>query len=465
MLLEDKTIEKFGYEISSLSVGSKNRVMVKCDYCNSEYDTQYKNRNNSYKKFPKDCCSKCKFKKREEISLATYGVKNSAQRPEVRQKISDNGWIKTEEFAQKRKDSMIQKYGTDNVMKSDIISSKIRATVKERYGVDNPVHIPGSLEKIVAKTKETKIKNGTINLIDGKTLPEHAKEVGLSRSFFGKLVKEKGFEEAVLHEKHISSLETKITNFLDLHNISYLQNGSVGGKKPDIITGNIIVECDGLRWHSDLFVEDNYHKIKRDIYIEHGYKPLFFRSHEIINKFDIVCSIIKNKLDLCENKIFARKCKVVKLNKPESKSFIESNHLMGPGNTTVAYGLFCDSLVSVLEMKRIQGDNWEISRFCNKNNFSVVGGFTKLLSAFEKDFQPHSIKTFIDLRYGEGSYLTNFGFADFGSNLSFKWTNGSKVYNRMQFPGNSGYENDLSKIWDCGQKKYIKMCKYAVGDI
>mgnify|MGYP003490895885 CR=1 FL=1 len=125
MILNDETKNAFGYDVNSLSNGSKNRVMVRCDYCGSDYDTQYKNRNNSYKKFPKDCCSKCKFKKREEVSLATYGVKNSAQRPEVRQKISDIGWLNTQEFKDKRKETMMDKYGVEYAMQSVELREKI----------------------------------------------------------------------------------------------------------------------------------------------------------------------------------------------------------------------------------------------------------------------------------------------------------------------------------------------------
>jgi hypothetical protein len=460
MLLDKETKDKFGYTIDSLTFGSNNSVALRCDYCQEDYETSYKNRNRSYKKFPKDCCSKCKFKKREEASLHIHGVKNSSQRPEVRKKISDSGWMQSEEFVKKRKDSMIEKYGTDSVFSSKELSLKIKNTMIEKYGTDNVNKIPGILDSNKIKIRETKIKNGTIKTIDNKTLPEHAKEAGLSRSFFAKLVKEKGFEEAIAHEKKISSLEIKISNFLDSINVSYLKDQVIDGKKPDFIVGDVIIECDGLRWHSDLFVPDSYHKTKMETYKNNNYRPLFFRTHELDSKFEIVSSIIKNKIGICDNRIFARKCKIKEIDKKESKEFIKQNHLMGQGNTTVAYGLYYNnSLFSVLEMKRLKNNDWEISRFCNKINYSIIGGFSKLLSCFEKNHKYDIIKTFIDLRYGEGEYLESLGFLQCSSELSFKWTNGSKVYNRMQYPGNSGYENKLNKIWDCGQRKYIKRIK------
>ena len=51
---------------------------------------------------------------------------------------------------------------------------------------------------------------------------------------------------------------------------------------------------------------------------------------------------------------------------------------------------------------------WEILRFCNKLNTSVVGGFSKLLKFFIFNFNPNSIITYADARFGEGNvYLKN----------------------------------------------------------
>ena len=65
---------------------------------------------------------------------------------------------------------------------------------------------------------------------------------------------------------------------------------------------------DGLFWHSERTVPTNYHKDKKDHYTKHGYKVLFFRADEILNKFDIIKSIVSNHLQLKTNRYFARKC-------------------------------------------------------------------------------------------------------------------------------------------------------------
>jgi hypothetical protein len=66
--------------------------------------------------------------------------------------------------------------------------------------------------------------------------------------------------------------------------------------------------------------------------------------------------------------------------------------------------------------------------------------------------------TFIDLRYGDGSYLSDLGFKYNHTYPSFKWTDGQITLNRLRFPGNSGYDHGLFKIWDCGQAKWIYSC-------
>ncbi|NDC22455.1 hypothetical protein EBZ57_03770, partial [bacterium] len=89
MINEEKTFTKYGYRTSNLSIGSSKRIIVICDYCQEYLEKPYKMRINQNKELDKDCCQKCKFKKREELSLLKYGVKNSIQRKDVREKLSN----------------------------------------------------------------------------------------------------------------------------------------------------------------------------------------------------------------------------------------------------------------------------------------------------------------------------------------------------------------------------------------
>lgn len=129
---------------------------------------------------------------------------------------------------------------------------------------------------------------------------------------------------------------------------------------------------------------------------------------------------------------------------------------MGSGRGA-AIGLFYnDNLVMAGQFCRLKNNSWDLSRMCAILNTSVIGGYSKILKYFEKKYNPESLQNFIDLRYGSGEYLGNLGFIKSTCYPSFKWTDGNRCFNRMRFPGNSGYNNGLFKIWDCGQQKWLK---------
>lgn len=458
MINEQSTKLKFDYFSNQISSGSNMPVCLDCDYCGKEYLSTKKNRKKSNKFCDKDACNDCRYKKRQDVSLARDGVKNSSQRKDVRKKISDSCWINSQEFLVKKEKTMLEKYGVKNPMHCDSLKEKLKDSIKDKYGVDNIMKLTNIAKQASKKSVQTRINNGYIKQVDGKTLPEHAKSLGFSRSHFGKLVKKYGFEEACLYEKHISSLEKSVLNWLDQNGIKYETQFRIDGKIADIKINNVLIECDGLYWHSEIFLDNSYHYTKREIYQKHGYRSLFFRENEIKDKFDIVCSIIKNAICVNENKYFARKLIVKEIDFYQSRDFVKKNHLMGPTNgVSCSFGLFDkDDLISVIQLKRTKNNNYDVARFCNRLNTSVAGGFSKLLSCFENKYNCDQLTTFIDLRYGTGSYLSNFSFTKKTCYPSFLWTDGKDTYHRLKFSGNSGYEKNLVKIWDCGQVKYVK---------
>lgn len=456
MINEQETNIKFGYFSEKLTDGSNQPIVLNCDYCDKLYESTKKKRKKSNEYCLKDACNDCRYKKREDVSLARDGVKNSAQRSDVRKKISDAGWIQSEEFNLKRKETMLEKYGVINPMQSDELKNKLKESIVEKYGVDNIMKKGGVAVAASKKSIQTKIDRGVIQQIDGKTLPEHAKQLGFSRSHFGKLVKKYGFEEACLHEKNVSSIEKIVMNWLDENNISYEHQFRIGGKIADIKIGNVLIECDGLYWHSELFLDKNYHYNKRKLYEGAGYRSLFFRENEIKNKPRIIFSVIKNALNMNTEKYFARKLKVKEIDFAQSKEFVSSHHLMGPtGSVSCSFGLFNGGdLVSVIQLKRTKNQDYDIARFCNKGGVTVVGGFSRLLSAFQKTYTCDQLSTFIDLRYGTGSYLPSLSFVQKTCYPSFGWTDGINVYHRLRFDSKAAYTKGLFKIWDCGQQKY-----------
>jgi len=518
-----KTQEAFAYSPDDLSDMSGKDIYCICDYCNSSYISTKKRINIGRKVVAKDACIKCKFKKREDVSIARDGVKNSAQRPEVRKKISE----KSVGFGEKFRDSMMKKYGTQHSMQIESVREKSKATLMERYGVDNPTKSdeikervketcikkfgsetflgsevgrksisesvynkygvqnvfqsedvkekmkqtfidkygfdhpmknPEISQKIAKSSLETRIKNGHVKIYDGKLVSDLAKESSYSKSRYRVLLKQYGLDQLQNMSPSISYLESILQNWLDENKVKYTTQFKVLGKKADFLLTdyNIILELDGLYWHSEFKKNNNYHQQKRQTYIDAGYFPLFFRENEINDSLPIIQSMINNKMGL-SSRIFARQTKVVEGTKKQAKEFCQNNHIMGAGRGSPALFLYYNNEpVMLMQFCRDTGNDYEISRLCSKIGLSIVGGASKLFSFFINKYKPSKVKSFVDLRYGDGNHLNKLGFKEAGKPyLSFKWTDCHKVYNRMMFKGNTGYDHGLVKIFDCGQKKFV----------
>ena len=111
----------------------------------------------------------------------------------------------------------------------------------------------------------------------------------------------------------------------------------------------------------------------------------------------------------------------------------------------------------------------KIERFCSKLDFSVQGGFSKLLSYIETNCMGSSIKeihNWVDLRYGTGKHLVNKGFVMTKETLGWKWTDGYQTFNRLSCRANMDHrrlsEKEHAKefgwyrIYDAGQRLYVK---------
>ena len=445
-------------------------------------------------------------KKRKETTLKKYGVTHHSQRPEY-QDICKQKWdalskeqrqeilnkrnetqellyggyySKTEECKKKIKQTSLTRYGVDHYSKTEERDNRVRQTSLEKHGVEWAAATPEAKTKkektnlqkygrknamqnpdIAAKAKATAIKRGIIKLYGGKRIEEWAEIADLSRQHAGALLRNYGPDFLENFKRSESDIEQIIRHILDDLKIPFTQHGIIGGRKSDFLIENnkLVIECDGLYWHNDQNKEKQYHLQKKKTYEERGYRVLFFRQDEIIFKPDIVRSIISNACQINNARIFARKCEVVELDKEKATDFFLSNHLMGSGKGRCFSLGYNGDIVCALQVYSRGSGQYEISRFCSVMGLSVVGGFSKLLKYIEQELNISSVITFIDERYGKGDYLKNLGFEFKGSSISFKWTNSKITLHRMAYPGSSGYDHGMAKIWDCGQAKYIKVCK------
>jgi rubrerythrin len=234
------------------------------------------------------------------------------------------------------------------------------------------------------------------------------------------------------------------------------------------------LEYNGVFWHSHFSggKSQAYHKHKLEKLNECGVDVIQFWDYEWEHKQEIVKSMILSKLGLIKESVFARKCKIEQIKNNDANSFYDQNHLQGKCNHVVSFGLFYDNaLISCLSFNESNNKKyeWEISRYANKINTSVVGSFGKLFSHFVKMNHPKSIMTFANLRYSNGRVYKANGFVEIiRTDPNYFYTlKGMPVGSRMKFqkhrleklleeydPSLSEWENmkanGYDRVYDCG---------------
>ncbi|PID88140.1 MAG: hypothetical protein CSB06_01485 [Bacteroidia bacterium] len=153
-------------------------------------------------------------------------------------------------------------------------------------------------------------------------------------------------------------------------------------------------------------------------------------------KNEITRSRIRNFFHL-NQRIYARKCRVKKIDTPTSDKFLNDNHLYGSCKAKVKYGLFYREelcVVATFAAQRRFKDNRrsaELLRFCNKNHFTVVGGLSKLLNAYIADYKPDNIMTYLIDSNRENNAFRKIGFEDTGETKTVRFFINQDTHQRI----------------------------------
>lgn len=233
----------------------------------------------------------------------------------------------------------------------------------------------------------------------------------------------------------------------------------------------VAIEYNGFHWHGENQKSKNYHRNKTELCAQKGIQLIHIFPDEWREKKEIVKSVICNKLGLCENKIFARKCEIKNIDNRESNVFFSTNHIAGPVRCKKSFGLyFNDELVAAISyrfplQKKKYPNCMEIARFATKLNGRVVGAFGKLLKTslpWLREEKIGNILSYADLRYGTGKVYEALNFSLLGkTDLDYWYTDGISRFNRFKFRAKKpltekevATKNRVWKIYGCGNKKY-----------
>jgi hypothetical protein len=231
------------------------------------------------------------------------------------------------------------------------------------------------------------------------------------------------------------------------------------------------IEYNGLYWHTEDKVGQKYHSEKSMACSAKNIKMFHIFSDEWKNKRSIVESMIRHRLNISENIIYASKCSVKETESNKVLSdFFDKTHISGHTNFTKGFYLQKDGeIVCALTLRTAFHKKYEnmieIARFSSKLNTSVVGGFSRLLKyakIWAKQNGYLKIFTYADLRFGEGRVYEKNGFQFLGkTRLDYWYTDGKSRFNRFQYRAQNGKTEKqvaegagVSKIYGCGSNTY-----------
>lgn len=467
--------------------------------------------------------AKSTMDKRKETALRKYGVEHATQAKEVKDKI---------------KEANRRKYGVDCVLSKKDIQEKIRRTNLKRYGVEYPTMSP----EVLARREENNIKkygvgspmqtNGVLTKmldttkrkfgvypapVSTKNLASHNKRKSLKafealKTKYDKyelLTTKEEYETRYGHLKwrcricgaifetcsytsryprckcqHRDKEEVEFFNFIksvapdaELNNRSVLPNG----KEIDVYipSKRIGFEFDGLYWHSELRVNNNYHLQKTEDAKSVGVRLLHFFSDEWEQKTEIVKESIRYLLHSSPLKhVYARDCTCRTIDKGQARLFLDAHHIQGRDLAKHYIGLLDKNgiLVAVASFnpERKGGDSYILSRYATDIKYClVVGGLGKMLSHFIRERHPSKIKTYADRRISEGDIYEKTGFRKTGVIPPKYWYTKTfkerihrfnlrkSKFNKdgMMYESNSTEKqlaeiNGFTRIYDCGYYRY-----------
>ena len=463
--IEKTCLEKYGSENYLSSDDKKNKTI---DTLNKKYGVNH---------FSKTKQFKIKVKKTLNDN---YGVDNV---------------MKLKTFKENQKKSLSNNYGVDNPMFSNEIKNKIKETNLEKYGNENynsseigkKTNIENNIKRIFKKYSSNNdelisynykgVDNGDLTIFCSKC--ENNYEI--SRHLF----RCRGYTKKItcINCNPISSQESnqenEVKTYIQSLNIPFETNNRVvlDNQELDIYIPDkgIAIEYNGLYWHSEQFKDKNYHLSKTNLCEEKGIQLIHIFEDEWVHKNSIVKSRLKNILGITKTKIYGRKCIIKEVLTKDKTKFLNENHIQGSVGSNINLGLYYnDELVSLMtfgKRKIINSNEFELIRFCNKLDTTVIGGFSKLLKHFIKGYNPKEIISYADRRWSLGNVYEKNGFTfKYNTKPNFYYILNKVRHNRLKFQKHKlvkeGYDksksereimNDrgINRIYDCGNKVFI----------
>lgn len=482
-------LERWGVEHALQSEELKEKVrktnLVKFGFENVFMD-KGKIKNSYFEKF--GVCHPSKSEpirnKISETYISKFGSRSPLSNYEIRKKIENTNLEKWGGHPMKNPSNLskmirtnLKKWGHEFTFSSNEVKDKIKKSNLEKFGVENPM-------------MSEEVRKGFIVT----NHPNYIKYLGSSYSLF---LCEFGHEFSIHIDNFNSRSKNKIKlctvcnpigdsrSIKELELFNYIKSIYLGeiiqsyrdGLEIDIYLPELKLgfEFNGLYWHSEIKKDKNYHLNKTKYFSDRGIRLIHIWEDDWDNKRIILESQIKNWIGISDGKIFARKCKIIQLD--SVSKFLNENHIQGSDKSSIKLGLeYGGEIVSVMTFNNLEGrkkmgeGEWNLSRFCNKLGHNVIGGASKLLSHFIKEFNPTRIISYAEKYWSKGDLYYKLGFNLVDSTRpDYKYIVGSTRVHKSNFRKSkikySCSESEftdfrgINKIWDCGKLKFEKIIK------
>lgn len=461
--------------------GYRKYCSPKC--AQSDNSTKEKRKNTVIEKYGVDNIAKLDDikRKQESTNLERYGKKSSFQNDEVKRKWSDNVMEKfgvehifqLKSIKDKSKKTSLNKYGTEHFVQSDFYKKKlsdIGFSDKLRM-----IHLNKHIHKYNNFGLEFIELNNRILTLNGNC--GHEFKIHYD-SLMRRIVN--GYDICTICNpvnSGQSQEEKKIINWLKSLNVEILEKDRSLGFELDVFitSKNIAIEFNGLYWHSELYKNNDYHLNKSNICNENNIRLIHVWEDDWLYKTNIMKSMILNSIGLIENKIYARNCKLIKIESNRKDIFLDNNHIQGKCTSSINLGLeYNGEIVSLMTFGRRSINNkneFELIRFCNKINTIVIGSASKLFKYFISNYDYEQIISFADTSHFNGNLYKNLGFDYIHKTKPNYWwvVDGLRhhrfTYNKKRLVKEGAdesktgveimYDRGYYRIFGCGQDKYI----------
>ena len=423
--------------------------------------------------------------KSRQTCMRRYGVENGGGSAQARKKI---------------KESNIKRLGVEYPMQNAEVKSKAKNTFIEKYGVTTPFKLErvkrmnGDRAKTASYEKYIKncefdepvfSLNEYLNSGRNEKLQFRCRKCGNTFSSIHDSGRHGRCPECYPAFRGTSGEEHELADFIKANTMyEVLENvrDVISPLELDIyVPGKkLAIEFDGLYWHCVGKKDRKYHLAKTEMCEKAGIRLIHVFENEWLYGKDIVKSRLLNALGVCVRTLFARKCVIAEMSPEDARLFVDANHTQGYVNSSINIGLFSDEEpVSVMcfSKNRFSGAyEYEMTRFCSKLGFRVVGGAGKLLAYFERMYTPKSLVSYADRRWSSGNLYERLGFKFIRNSPPNYWyfrgqslVLESRVkYQKHRLAGvlekfdpektemQNMTDNGYYAIYDCGNKVYAK---------